>query len=320
MITHRNKAELFPITSEHPVPFGTIAVDFIMKLPQSRGFDTILTITDHDCTKAVLLIPCKEGEPVENIAEAYYHQAFPYIGIPHKVISDRDTRFTSRLFKEICMQLHVQQNISIAYHPQTNGQSERTNQTVETIMRISCNNRQTNWSKHLPLVQYIINCRPSNATKVAPFDAWMGFIPRTHQTSHPSAIPKFEERKQELLKMCLQIDKAICHAQEHMIKERTFKPYQEGERVWLEGTHLNTMHLTFKLRAKRFGPFLISKKISEVAYKLDLPPQWRIHPVFNATQLHPYKETEIHGPNFLELPPELVAGEEEYEVEEIRDA
>jgi Chromo (CHRromatin Organisation MOdifier) domain len=133
-------------------------------------------------------------------------------------------------------------------------------------------------------------------------------------------MPKFEERKQELLKTRLQIDKAIRHAQDLMIKERKFSPYKEGERVWLEGTHLNTTHPTFKLRAKRFGPFLIKEKISEVAYKLDLPPQWRIHPVFNATQLHPYKETEIHGPNFSEPPPDVVAEEEEYEVEEIRDA
>jgi hypothetical protein len=319
-VTHRNKPELSPITPEHPVPFGTIAVDFITKLPKSRDFDTILTITDHDCTKAVILVPCCEGEPVENIAEAYYQKAFPYIGIPHKVISDRDTRFTSKLFKEVCDQLKIRQNISTAYHPQTDGQSERTNQTVETILRIYCNHRQTNWSEHLPLVQYIINARPSSATKVAPFDAWMGHIPRTHQTYHPSPLPKFEERKVELLKTRLQIDKAIRHAQELMIKERAFKPYQEGERVWLEGTHLNTTHPTFKLRAKRFGPFPIKKKLSAVAYELDLPSQWRIHPVFNATQLHPYKETEIHGPNFPEPPPEMVAEEEEYEVEEIRDA
>jgi hypothetical protein len=105
-----------------------------------------------------------------------------------------------------------------------------------------------------------------------------------------------------------------------MIKEHAFKPYQEGEHVWLEGTHLTTTHPTFKLRAKHFGPFLIKKRLSAVAYELDLPSQWHIYPVFNATQLHPYKETEIHGPNFPEPPPEIVAEEEEYKVEEIHDA
>ena len=318
-ITHRNKPEVFPITPEHPEPFGTIAVDFITKLPESRGYDTILTITDHDCTKAVLLIPCVEGSPVEDIADAYYHQAFPYIGIPQKIISDRDTRFTSRLFKEICSQLKIKQNMSTAYHPQTDGQSERTNQTVETILRVYCNHRQDNWSQHLPLVQYVINSRPANATKVAPFDAWMGHVPRAHQTMHPSALPKFEDRKQELLKTRLQIKTAIDHAQELMIKQRNFKPYEEGERVWLEGTNLRTTHPTAKLRARRFGPFSIIQKISEVAYELKLPPQWRIHPVFHASQLHPYKETDIHGANFTDPAPELIEGEEEYEVESVQD-
>jgi hypothetical protein len=165
-----------------------------------------------------------------------------------------------------------------------------------------------------------MDLRVQECTRQTHCSGHMCHIPRTHQTYHLSPLPKFEERKVELLKMRLQIDKAICHVQELIIKECAFKPYQEGERVWLEGTHLNTMHPTFKLRAKCFSPFPIKKKLSEVVYELNLPSQWHIHPVFNATQLHPYKETEIHGLNFPELPPEMVAGEEEYEVEEIWDA
>jgi transposase InsO family protein len=92
----------------------------------------ILTITDHDCTKAVILIPCREDMGSEEIARLFKDKAFPYIGIPKRIISDRDTHFTSKFFKEVCQQLGITQNLSTTYHPQTDGQSERTNQTMET--------------------------------------------------------------------------------------------------------------------------------------------------------------------------------------------
>ena len=85
-------------------------------------------------TKAVVLIPCRENMSALELAKAYVERAFPYIGLPDRLISDRDTRLTSRLFREICDQLKIKQNISSAYHPQTDGSSERTNQTVETAL------------------------------------------------------------------------------------------------------------------------------------------------------------------------------------------
>jgi hypothetical protein len=135
-ITHRNQPPPQPITPTSDAPFGTIALDFITKLPKSGGCDSILTITDHDCTKAVILIPCQEAMNTEEFLELYRERAFPYTGIPKRIISDRDVRFTSNMFKELCNQLAIVHNMSTAYHPQTDGQSERTNQNVETILRI----------------------------------------------------------------------------------------------------------------------------------------------------------------------------------------
>jgi hypothetical protein len=107
------------------------------------------------------------------------------------------------------------------------------------------------------------------------------------------------------------------HAQDLLIKTNTFKPYALGQRVWLEATNLRTTHPMAKLRPKRYGPFTITCVISYVAYQLDLPLQWKIHNVFHAAYLSPYKETEEHSLNFLEPPPELIEGEKEYEVERI---
>jgi hypothetical protein len=151
-ITHRNVPPITPIgPKEDTTPFATITVDFITKLPESRGCDTILTITDHDSTKAVILIPCREDMGSEEVARLFRDHAFPYTGIPKRIISDRDTRFTSRFFKELCTQLEIKQNMSSAYHPQTDGQSEPTNQTVETILQIFCNHQQDNWADWLKI-------------------------------------------------------------------------------------------------------------------------------------------------------------------------
>ena len=93
--------------------------------------------------------------------------------------------------------------------------------------------------------------------------------------------------------------------------------YKIGDLVWLEGRNLRIDRPSTKLAPKRYGPFKIGKVLSPITYQLELPPQWKIHDVFHADLLTPYQETELHGPNFTRPPPDLIDGEEEYEVEEI---
>jgi hypothetical protein len=100
-------------------------------------------------------------------------------------------------------------------------------------------------------------------------------------------------------------------------KGTNYKPYQEQDRVWLKGTNLKTTHPTAKLAPKRYGPFTITKRISDVVFQLELPHQWKIHNVFHASLLTPYVETELHGPNFTEPPPEIIKNDPEFEVEQI---
>ena len=112
----------------------------------------------------------------------------------------------------------------------------------------------------------------------------------------------------------------IKHAQRLMAErgKTKFMPYTQGTLVWLEGVNLRTHYPTSKLAPKRYGPFPIKKVLSDVSYKLELPAQWKIHPVIHANLLTPYKETALHGPNFTQPPPDLIDGEEEYEAEEIQ--
>ena len=93
--------------------------------------------------------------------------------------------------------------------------------------------------------------------------------------------------------------------------------FKEGEQVWLEGRNIHMSHPTAKLAPKRYGPFPITKVLGPVTYQLRLPEQWNIHPMFHADLLMPYKETEFHGHNFERPLPDLIDGEEEYEVEHI---
>jgi hypothetical protein len=178
--THPTRPPLFPITSSSNLPFQTIAVDFITKLPLSYGNDTILTITDHDISKASIFLPCKETIDTVGIAKLYAMHVFPHYRIPLKVISDRDPRFDSAFTTDLCKLLGIRQNISTAYHPQTDSQSERTNQSLETYLRLYCDTQQHEWAKLLPMVQYVRNSWPSSTTKQIPFNTLVGYTPLAH--------------------------------------------------------------------------------------------------------------------------------------------
>jgi hypothetical protein len=119
------KPPLFPInTKKEAAPFTTIVLDLIVDLPKSAGYDSIITITDHDVSKALLFLPCNQTIGAIGVAQLYMQHVFPHFSIPQKVISDHDTHFTTQFTKELCRLLDITQNISTAYHPQTDGQSE----------------------------------------------------------------------------------------------------------------------------------------------------------------------------------------------------
>jgi hypothetical protein len=142
-----------------------------------------------------------------------------------------------------------------------------------------------------------------------------GLHPRHPSTHTYWDVPAIEEQKSQLLEARKSAQEAISKVQSLWIKNSRFQRYHVDQKVWLEGTHLHTTHPMTKLCVKRFGPFKITEVLSAMTYQLDLPPVWRIHNAFHAAVLHPYKETELHGPNFTEAPPDLVEGHKEWEVD-----
>ena len=316
--THPTRPALSPITTDPTArPFEVISLDFIVKLPLSNGFDTILTITDHDCSKAAIFIPCNETIDAPGVAQLYAANVFPHYGIPTRVISDRDPRFASNFSRELCNILKIAQNVSSAYHPQTDGQSERTNQSLEQYLRIYCGTRQEQWADWLPLAQYTRNSWPNATTKKAPFELILGYIPLAHQPTREADVPDINQRLKHVDQARQEAQESIKKAQETMVKGTKFKGFEEGDKVWLEGTNIKRPYDSKKLSPKRYGPFEVAARISQVAYQLVLPETWEIHNVFHASLLTPFKETEEYGTAFIEPPPEVIEGEEEYEVEQI---
>jgi hypothetical protein len=122
---------------------------------------------------------------------------------------------------------------------------------------------------------------------------------------------------EQLKKHRQEVQEAMKKTQERLVKESNFKPFQVNDKVWLEGTNLNLPYLSKKLAPRRYGPFKVVAKISNVAYRLELPPTWKIHDSFHASLLTLYKETEKHGLNFLEPPTDILDSKPEWEVEKL---
>jgi hypothetical protein len=148
----------------------------------------------------------------------------------------------------------------------------------------------------------------------------MGFNPRADWVHATSPIPRVTLRLEQLKEARVQAHNAMIKAQQSWVKHRDTPKYKEGDQVWLEGKNLRINQPTAKLAPRRHGPFKIIQVMSAVNYRLELPTQWNIHPVFHIDLLTPYRETIMHGPNFTRPTPELIDGEEEYSVEKILDS
>ena len=155
--------------------------------------------------------------------------------------------------------------------------------------------------------------------KKTPFDLLIGYTPQVHQPTRKTDIPSMQECLSAIEEARKAAQEAQCKAQESWVTERPWhSPFTIGSKVWLEGTNLRLpANITTKLSPRQYRPFVVAAQISKVAYRLKLPSHWKIHDVFHMSLLTSYKETDIHGPNFIELPPDIIEGKPEWEVEQV---
>ena len=218
---------------------------------------------------------------------------------------------------------------STAYHPQTDGQTERVNQELEQYIRLFVNERQNDWDDLLPLAEFQYNNHVHSSTQQTPFMLETGCHPRMgfepHQRpSRLESVTEFQWRMADSLSdACSALVKAKDDMARYYNQRRTPAPtYKSGDRVFLDANDIKTTRPSQKLSHRRLGPFTIEKQVSPNAYRLRLPHSMsRLHPVFNVVKLTPAPVDPIPGRRSRTPPPPVVVGgEEEYVVEKILDS
>src|SRR5216683_3136572 len=263
-------------------PVTQIAMDLITGLPKSQGYDTILTIltiVDHGCSRGAIFLPCLTTITGPQIAQLYYCHVYPWFGLPQKLISDRDLRFTSHFGKALAKELGITWNLSMAYHPQTDGLTEQKNQWVEQYLCLITAN-QEDWATALPIATLVHNNTKNGTTGFAPNELLIRREPPTIPTQgEGTQNPLAEKRVEQLRQRQILATQALNHTAQ---KARPTEPrWSPGQKVWLEAKNLALPYGTIKLAPRCYGPFKITKVISLVTYRLELPFQWMIHPMFH---------------------------------------
>ena len=305
-------------------PWSSISVDFVTGFPSAgvNQWDTIAVFVDR-LTKMVHYVPCREKMSAADFAQVFITNVFRLHGLPQQIVSDRDPRFTSIFWKEVTGALGMERGFSTAFHPQTDGQTERMNRTMEEMLRHFITPMKGDWTRALPMLEFAYyNNSMHTATQSTPFRMYTGLDP-LHPASGPAdrnyRVPAAELFVRDMESELKRAKKCLADYQSRMKnsadKKRSDVRCAVGDMVLLSTKNLTLKgDLPRKLYPRYIGPYKVLEVIREVAYKLELPPSMRIHNVFHVSLLHKYKQ----GPGMLTPPPvQIVDGELEYTVDAI---
>ena len=303
-----------------------ISVDFIMKLPVSKGHDSILVVCDR-FSKMSHFVAMTEKTTVEGLARLFRDNVWKLHGLPESVISDREPQFAAGMTKELNKMLSIETKLSTAYHPETDRQTKRTNQELEQYLRMYVNHRQNNWAKWLAMAEFAFNNKVHTATKMSPFQVNYGREPRMgFDIRKKGKNEKAEEFVKEMKERHEEARAPLVKSQEEMKRQadrnrKEAEEYRVSDKVLISTKDFSAelmKRVTKKLTEKFIGPYVVKKIVSENAVELELPASLRVHPVVNVRRLVKYRE-QVEGQKKIPPPPVKVAGEKEYEVEEILD-
>jgi len=238
--THLTVPRLCPISSSASRPFQQISCDMITDLLLSSGFDSVLVMVNHGLTKGVIFIPCLKAIDATGIAALFFTHIFACFGLHDKVISDCGLQFASAFAKELAQLLKYNIALSTAYHPQTNGESERVNQELETYLRIFCQGQPTKWADLLLMAKFSHNSATHSVTNQTLFSLMMGFEPRSYPLIGKTFFPALDKQLKILDAAYKEASTAHAKAAQ-AVKERIgtkFTPWKVGAKVWLDFRNL----------------------------------------------------------------------------------
>jgi hypothetical protein len=283
-------------------PWEMVGVDFVGPLPESKTlhgvFDMILVAIDH-LTAMVHLAPTKQTYRAKDIAEVMFNLVYKLHGMPSRIVSDRDTLFTSTFWQKLNDLTGTELRMSTSFHPQTDGITERANRTITQMLRQCVSPDQRDWAIKLPAIEFAINSASSASRKEPPFVLIYGRQPPSMIWNVKSEYPGVRVFAQRMKDAVMSAHDAIIAAR---VKSTTVSNRKRKEAPFVIGdlVYLSTVNLSLpkgrarKLAPKFIGPFKILKDYRNNSYLLDLPSDLKqrgLHPAFHAHLLR------IHIPN-----------------------
>jgi hypothetical protein len=290
-----------------------ITIDFITHLPNSFGHTVVWVICDR-LSKYVHFIGLPTRFSAKDIAIRFSTEICRLHGLPKSIVSDRDPLFLSNFWKELFRVQGTTLKYSSAYHPETDGQTEVVNRSLETYLRCFASEQPRKWYKFLHLAEYWYNSSFHSAIKMSPFEALYGRSPPsilsyvTGHSSHSDIDQTLAERQQLLTALKENLKRSRQKMEAQANKKRRDCTFEPGDLVLLrlQPYRQHTVHhrVSQKLSKRYYGPFPVIRRIGNVAYELDLPPSSRIHPVVHVSQLRTYHGDDPSS-HFSSIPQEL---------------
>ncbi|KAJ3473941.1 hypothetical protein NLI96_g12741 [Meripilus lineatus] len=281
-------------------PWQYIGIDFVGPLPASSNrlgsFDMICMVIDL-LTSMVHLTPTVQTYGASQMAEVVFENVYKLHGLPERIISDRDTLFTSTFWRRLHELLRTELRLSSSYHPQTDGATERANRTMTQMLRQCVRPDQKDWVQKLPAIELAMNTARSDTTGFSPFYLNYGRMPRSLIWENDSKYPGVQEFAMRMKEAIMAAHDAIIAARvqqtRYANKRRRDAPFKEGDLAYLSTKNLKPPKgRARKLVPKYLGPFRITKVIEPGAtYKLELPNELKargINDAFHASLLRPH--------------------------------
>jgi hypothetical protein len=267
-------------------------MDFIDGLPSSNHYNCLLIIVDK-FSKYSHFIPLKHPYTATKVAELFVDNIYRLHGMPKSLVSDRDPVFTSKFWQAVFRATGTQLKLSTANHPETDGQTERVNQSVECYLRCFASAHPHHWAKWISLCEFWYNTNWHSSSGKSPFELIYGRQPRyfgVTATSHiaPSDIKEWLDERTVII---ASVRQHLLRMQQRMKdqadKHHTERTFAVGDKVFLRLQPYLQSSLVKrscqKLAFKFYGPYSILERVGQVAYKLDLPVTSKVHPVFHVS-------------------------------------